>query len=264
MSPMPAFIWHRIYLLMLPDRFSLSTVVCCNMLTKEQIFTIDNEKDFNAMALESFHYQAHHTPVYQQYLSLLGTDISSISHYTQIPFLPIQFFKTQAVLAAGSAPQVTFSSSGTTGMINSKHPVADISWYEESFRRAFHQFYGDVKDMAILTLLPSYLEREGSSLIYMVDDLITSSQQLESNYFLYNHADLYTRLLSLRDKGTKTILIGVTYALLDFIEHFHLDFPDLIVMETGGMKGKRKEMVREELHHALKKGFGVSAIHSEY
>src|SRR5690606_29765303 len=138
--------------------------------------------------------------------------------------------------AAGAAPQVTFSSSGTTGMINSKHPVADISWYEESFRRAFDLFYGDIKSIAVLALLPSYLEREGSSLIYMVDDLIKSSQQPESNYFLYNHGDLYDSLQQLRDKGTKTILIGVTYALLDFIERYPLDFPDLIVMETGGMK----------------------------
>src|SRR5690606_39148330 len=170
------------------------------MITKNHIFDIDSEEDFNAVALESFHYQAQNTPVYQQYLTLLHIDISSVSHYTQIPFLPIQFFKTQVVLAAGSAPQVTFSSSGTTGMINSKHPVADLSWYRASFRRAFQQFYGDVKDIAILALLPSYLEREGSSLIYMVDDLIKSSQQPESNYFLYNHDELFTTLRFLSGK----------------------------------------------------------------
>jgi len=149
-------------------------------------------------------------------------------------------------------------------MVNSKHYVPDISWYEESFRQAFQHFYGRIEDIAILALLPSYLERDGSSLIYMVDDLIRSSHQPESNYFLYNHEDLYQSLIQLKSKGTKTILIGATYALLDFIEHYHLDFPELIVMETGGMKGKRKEMVREELHQMLKAGFGIPNIHSEY
>ena len=234
------------------------------MITKEHIFGIHNEEDFNHWALEIFHFQAKNNPVYQQYIHLLRTDILSVSHYTQIPFLPIQFFKTQDVVVSGQKPQITFSSSGTTGMINSKHHVPDLTWYAESFRRAFHHFYGNIEEIAILALLPSYLEREGSSLIYMVDDLIQSSKQPESNYFLYNHEDLYQSLLQLKRKGTKTILIGVTYALLDFVENNPLDFPDLIVMETGGMKGKRKEMVREELHDVLKKGFGVPSIHSEY
>jgi len=234
------------------------------MITKEQIFNIHSEKDFNVLALESFFYQVESNLVYQQYINFLHVDISAISHYSQIPFLPIQFFKTQQVLASGFEPEITFTSSGTTGMINSRHPVPDISWYEESFRRAFHRFYGNIEDIALLALLPSYLEREGSSLIYMVDDLIKSSKQPESNYFLYNHADLYQSLLQLKNKGTRTILIGVTYALLDFIENYQLNFPELIVMETGGMKGKRKEMVREELHQILQKGFGVPSIHSEY
>jgi hypothetical protein len=146
----------------------------------------------------------------------------------------------------------------------SRHLVHDLSWYEESYRKAFELFYGDVSGMAILALLPSYLEREGSSLIYMIDDLIQQSQQPESDYFLYDHQRLYDTLIQLRQKKTRTVLIGVTYALLDFVEVYQLDFPELIVMETGGMKGKRKEMVREELHTILKSGFGVPSIHSEY
>src|SRR5690606_12544797 len=183
---------------------------------------------------------------------------------SEIPFLPIQFFKTQKVSTINQKPQVTFTSSGTTGMINSQHYVYDLDWYEMSFRKAFKEFYGNIEDIEILALLPSYLERDGSSLIYMVDDLIQASQQPESNYFLYNHDDLFENLQQLQAKDTETILIGVTYALLDFIEKYTINFPELIVMETGGMKGKRKEMIREELHQILCTGFGVSAIHSEY
>ncbi len=234
------------------------------MITKKDIFGIHNEEDFNRWALKTFRDQAKNNPVYQQYIRLLHTDIASVSHYTQIPFLPIQFFKTQDVLISDCKPRITFTSSGTTGMINGKHHVPDISWYEKSFRLAFQQFYGNIDHIALLALLPSYLERNGSSLIYMIDDLMKSSKQAESNYFLYNHDDLYKSLLQLKRRGTKTILIGVTYALLDFIENYQLDFPELMVMETGGMKGKRKEMVREELHNVLKKGFGVANIHSEY
>lgn len=234
------------------------------MKNREQVFDIRSEEDFNTAALASFRFQARENSVYRRYIQALNMDTSNIQHYRQIPFLPIQFFKTQEVLANGQTPKITFSSSGTTGMINSRHHVPDLAWYEDSFRKAFNQFYGNVSDIAVLALLPSYLEREGSSLIYMVDDLINSSQQPESNYFLYNHEDLYQTLLKLKHKKTKTILIGVTYALLDFVDQFQLDFPELIVMETGGMKGKRKEMVREELHDQLKSGFGVRQIHSEY
>ena len=160
--------------------------------------------------------------------------------------------------------QVVFSSSGTTGQVQSKHLVTDLGLYEESFNSAFQQFYGDPKDSCILALLPSYQEREGSSLIYMVDALIAQSQHPNSGYFLHNNEGLYQTLLNLQQQHQKTILIGVTYALLDFIEEYKLEFPELIIMETGGMKGKRKEMVREELHELLMAGFGVPAIHSEY
>ncbi|WP_159636184.1 acyl transferase [Sphingobacterium composti Ten et al. 2007 non Yoo et al. 2007] len=234
------------------------------MIAKENVFSIKNEDEFNQMALEIFKYQFENNKVYQQYVQNLHINTSTIIHYTQIPFLPIQFFKTQRVATVECKPQITFSSSGTTGMTNSEHHVFDLGWYEMSFRKAFKQFYGDIEDIAFLALLPSYLEREGSSLIYMVDDLIKSSQHSESNYFLYNHNDLFMTLQQLQNKRTKTILIGVTYALLDFAEKYKIDFPELIVMETGGMKGKRKEMIREELHQILCNGFGVATIHSEY
>ncbi|MDB5021417.1 MAG: acyl transferase [Pedobacter sp.] len=191
-------------------------------------------------------------------------DPQSVTTVDDIPFLPISFFKTQAVLSDFRKPIVAFTSSGTTGMVQSRHLVTDLSLYDQSFNQAFKQFYGNPEDICILALLPSYQEREGSSLIYMVDALIDQSKQPDSGYFLHNHQDLFETLNRLKDLGQKTILIGVTYALLDFVELHNLNFPELIVMETGGMKGKRKEMVREELHAVLQAGFGVDAIHSEY
>lgn len=231
---------------------------------QDRVFGIESDSDFNAVALDVFRFQAMYNPVYAQYVRHLNVQIDAITHYSHIPFLPIQFFKTQEVIVSDQQPVLTFHSSGTTGLQTSRHGVPDLSWYERSFRKTFELFYGDIADTAILALLPSYLEREGSSLIYMVDDLIRHSQQSETNYFLYDHRQLQETLQKLQRKGSKTILIGVTYALLDFVEQYTIDFPELIVMETGGMKGKRKEMVREELHTKLKTGFGVDNIHSEY
>lgn len=182
----------------------------------------------------------------------------------EIPYLPISFFKTHEILSSKEATEITFSSSGTTGMVQSRHLVTDLSVYDQSFTLAFEQFYGQIENTCFLALLPSYLERDGSSLIYMVDALIRDSKHPDSGYFLHNHEELHQKLNQLKATGQKTILIGVTYALLDFIEQYQLDFPELVVMETGGMKGKRKEMVREELHGLLQTGFGVSDIHSEY
>lgn len=234
------------------------------MSMQERIFSIDNEETFNEVCLDVYHYQKANCSVYGRYIDLLGKGKTGISHYTQIPFLPIEFFKTQPILTERHQAEIIFTSSGTTGMVTSQHHVTDISWYEKSFRSCFQRFYGEVENMAVLALLPSYLERSGSSLIYMVDDLIERSQHPSSGYFLYNHADLFNTLNELKHSGTKTLLIGVTYALLDFCEQYQLDFPDLMVMETGGMKGKRKEMIREELHSMLTAGFGVEKIHSEY
>ncbi len=234
------------------------------MELQQKIFNIKTETEFNEIAIDIFRYQATNNPVYKQYIDILKVDQSQIKSYREIPFLPIQFFKSQDIITDGKSPEITFSSSGTTGMITSQHLVADVNLYIESFRKAFELFYGNVEDMAIVALLPSYLERSGSSLIYMVDDLIKRSNNSESGYFLYNHQDLFNTLSTLRDKGKKTVLFGVTYALLDFVENFNIDFPELIVMETGGMKGKRKEMIREELHKILCAGFHVESIHSEY
>ena len=202
------------------------------MELQQKIFNIKTETEFNEIAIDIYRYQATNNPVYKQYIDILKVDQSQIKSYREIPFLPIQFFKSQDIITDGKSPEITFSSSGTTGMITSQHLVADVNLYIESFRKAFELFYGNVEDMAIVALLPSYLERSGSSLIYMVDDLIKRSNNSESGYFLYNHQDLFNTLSTLRDKGKKTVLFGVTYALLDFVENFHIDFPELIVMEA--------------------------------
>jgi len=232
-------------------------------LTK-QIFSISNAHEFEQTSLAIFNHQARNCQVYKEYISHLRIAPKEVHSLTQIPYLPISFFKTHEVLSANDAPEIVFSSSGTTGMVQSKHLVTSVSVYEQSFNMAFEQFYGSIESTCLLALLPSYLERDGSSLIYMVDALLKQSKHPDSGYFLHNHDDLYDKLEKLRATNQKTILIGVTYALLDFVEKYKVDFPNLIVMETGGMKGKRKEMVREELHELLQAGFGVNAIHSEY
>ena len=228
------------------------------------IFSISNEQSFEVHALAIFKHQSTHCAVYKSYLYHLGVDADQVKQVADIPYLPIAFFKSHEVISETKTPEIVFSSSGTTGMIQSKHLVTDLKIYRDSFNLAFQQFYGNVSDTCLLALLPSYLEREGSSLIYMVDELLAQSQHPSSGYFLHNHEELFQTLMTLRAKQQKTVLIGVTYALLDFLEAHQLHYPELIVMETGGMKGKRKEMVREELHQVLKAGFGVSAIHSEY
>lgn len=232
-------------------------------LTK-QIFSISNVHEFEQTSLAVFNHQAKNCQVYKEYISHLRINPKDISSSAQIPFLPISFFKTHKVVSSTDAPEIVFSSSGTTGMVQSQHLVTSVKVYEQSFNLAFEQFYGKIENTCLLALLPSYLERDGSSLIYMVDALLKQSKHPDSGYFLHNHDDLYHKLQKLQQTNQKTILIGVTYALLDFIEQHKLHFPNLIVMETGGMKGKRKEMVREELHQLLQEGFGVNTIHSEY
>ena len=202
--------------------------------------------------------------VYHEFCNYLKTEIHKVKTIQQIPFLPIQLFKSHAVISNSNDIEATFCSSGTTGMITSKHLVTDISLYEDSYRNAFSHFYGNIEDYVILALLPSYLDREGSSLVYMVDDLIKRSNNANSGFYLHNHEDLIPKLIALDEEGQNVILIGVTYALLDIVEKQNFNLKNTIVMETGGMKGKRKEMIREELHEQLCKGFGVSAIHSEY
>jgi len=233
-------------------------------LTKEQIFSINNDEQFSSVALQVFRHQAAACAVYREFIEGMRIDIANVQQVEAIPFMPIEFFKSHTVVSNNDAVQVTFTSSGTTGMITSRHPVTDVSWYEASFRKAFELFYGDIKNYTVLALLPSYLEREGSSLIYMAEDLIKQSNNPDSGFFLYNHDELYHQLKKQQQNKKPTLLIGVTFALLDFVEQYEMDFPELIVMETGGMKGKRKEMIREELHEQLCKGFGVAVIHSEY
>jgi len=233
-------------------------------LSKEQVFSITNNAEFNAAALQVFRHQAANCAVYSKFIEGLKVNATKIDRIEQIPFLPVEFFKSHAVVSNNDPVEVTFSSSGTTGITTSRHLVTDVSWYVESFRRAFQLFYGDIENYTLLALLPSYLEREGSSLIYMADDLIKQSENPDSGFYLYNYDELYHQLKKQQEAKKPTLLIGVTFALLDFVEQHSISFPELIVMETGGMKGKRKEMIREELHETLCNGFGVNAIHSEY
>ena len=234
------------------------------MISASDIFSISSQKQFEKIALKVFRYQYENNNVYREFCELLKTDSHRVKSLEQIPFLPIQFFKSHNVVSNTNTIQETFTSSGTTGTITSKHLVTDTSIYEESYRMGFSQFYGNIEDYVILALLPSYLEREGSSLIYMVEDLIRLSNHPESGFYLHNHDELIKKLIELDESGQNVILIGVTYALLDLIEKQQFNLQNTIIMETGGMKGKRKEMIREELHQQLCKGFGVSVIHSEY
>lgn len=228
------------------------------------IFNTNSTRNFDKLALYVFNYQAINNKVYADFLAFLHIDPKSINRLEQIPFLPIQFFKTHKVLSSKEPIQQTFLSSGTTGMQQSKHYVTDLNIYKESFTKGFEYFYGDIKDYTILALLPSYLEREGSSLIYMADDLIKKSKSEDSGFYLDNLEALSQKLSSLDAKNKKVLLIGVSYALLDLIEMTQFNLKSTIVMETGGMKGQRKEMIKEELHKVLCKGFGVDKIHSEY
>jgi len=231
---------------------------------QQQIFSISNQEQFTTAALQVFRYQAQNCLVYKQFINGLNINADAVTALQDIPFLPIEFFKNHNVVSNNGEPEVTFTSSGTTGIITSSHLVTEVSWYEQSFRQAFELFYGDIKKFCVLALLPAYLERAGSSLVYMADDLIKQSSHPDSGFYLYNHQDLHRQLLKQQQAGTPTLLIGVTFALLDFVEQHPINYPELIVMETGGMKGRRKEMIREELHDILTHGFGVHAIHSEY
>lgn len=228
------------------------------------LFTDHAAIDFENLTLKIFQHQAEHNSVYKKYISLLNIIPAEVTKVENIPFLPIQFFKSHEILSSKENIVQTFLSSGTTGMQQSKHHVTDLSLYEESYLKGFAHFYGNIEDYVILALLPSYLEREGSSLIYMVEDLIVKSNQPESGFYLHNLDELIVTLNKLEEAGKKILLIGVSFALLDLIEKHQFSLKNTIVMETGGMKGKRKEMIREELHEILKKGFGISEIHSEY
>lgn len=234
------------------------------MINPQDIFTISSGKQFEKIALKVFRFQYENNLVYREFCDFLNTDAQKVKSLQQIPFLPIQFFKSHDVVSNADAIQETFTSSGTTGMITSKHLITDVSLYEQSYRNAFSEFYGNIEDFAVLALLPSYLERSGSSLIYMVKDLIELSNNEHSGFYLHNYDELIAKLVELDNAGQNVILIGVTYALLDLVEKRKFNLKNTIIMETGGMKGKRREMIREELHEILCNGFGVQSIHSEY
>lgn len=231
---------------------------------KNKIFSIKNELEFEQVALKIFRYQAENNEVYREYLQYLKKDVNQISKLTDIPFLPIEFFKSRKVVSCSDPAKEIFTSSGTTGKLTSRHFVPNISIYEESFKKGFEDFYGPITDYCVLALLPSYLEREGSSLIYMMEHLIKDSKHAKSGFYLHNHEELIECIADLKKSNQKILLLGVSFALLDLAEKYTLDLSEVIIMETGGMKGRRKEITREELHAFLCSRLGVNEIHSEY
>ena len=236
-----------------------------DQIFKSRIFKGGNDEEFNSLAIEIFKFQAEKNPVYKEYINHLGIDPYHIDDILKIPFLPIRFFKTHKVFIGDGTPAITFTSSGTTGSITSSHMLAETSLYEESFLSGFRHFYGDPKDYYILALLPSYLERKGSSLIFMVSRLIKETQSSESGFFLNNFEELNSKFFILNKRNDRKIMIwGVSYALLDLAEKYAPDLSGAIVVETGGMKGRRKEIIREELHQILCENFSLKKVHSEY
>jgi hypothetical protein len=220
--------------------------------------------EFFQNALELFQFQYRENSLYRAYADLTHRTPARVSQLHQIPFLPVSFFKTASVKTGDFEPEIIFESSGTTGQITARHSVRDLGIYRESFVKGFEFFYGNPRDYCILGLLPAYLERKGSSLVYMVDELIRLSGRGQSGFYLYEFDKLYKLLSKLEEKGQQTLLIGVSFALLDFAEHYSMRLSHTIVMETGGMKGRRKELTRIELHEILEKKLGVSQVHAEY
>lgn len=229
------------------------------MAVYDQIFSISSDKEFEREALRLFRHQAAHCKPYADYLALIGVEPSSVERVCDIPMLPIELFKSHDIYCGESAPQMVFTSSATTGMTPSRHAVADLSLYERAFKEAFRDFYGEPSKWSIYALLPSYLEREGSSLVYMADRLITECGS--GGFYLNNYEEL---LHDMAADAKPKILLGVTYALLDLAEQYAPRLHNTIVMETGGMKGRREELPKSELHRILCEAFGVEQIHSEY
>ncbi len=230
----------------------------------DKIFNIQTECDFDELALQAFDFQMENNPIYAEYVSHLNILPKRVSSVEKIPCLPIEFFKKKNIITKNLRPELIFTSSGTSGMQTSKHLVASPELYEQSFQHCFRTFYGEPSEYVFLALLPSYLERKGSSLVYMVERLIEDSHNPKSNFFLHNMNELAEVLQKLEDEGKKSILLGVSFALIDFFEAHDFQLKNTIIMETGGMKGRKEEMVREELHDFLCKRSGVSTIHSEY
>ena len=229
------------------------------MARYDEIFTIASDAEFEREALRLFRYQAEHCAPYAEYVRLLGVDIEDVVRVEDIPMLPIEIFKSHKVYCGEKEAEMVFTSSATTGMVQSRHYVEDLAIYERAFTEAFRYFYGDEKECSIYALLPSYLEREGSSLVYMAEKLIASCGG--GGFYLHDYEKLLKDMS--RDHNPK-ILFGVTYALLDLAENYAPHLDHTVVMETGGMKGKRKELPKSELHKVLCSAFGVEKIHSEY
>ncbi len=233
-------------------------------MLKDKLFQIKSKTDFHNLALDVFSHQYRNCEIYQKFCKYFNKNPENVSELHNIPFLPIEFFKKFKVSSTNQLVQKVFESSGTTGDIKSKHHITDLELYQDNFTRIFQSQYGSITDYAILALLPSYLERDGSSLVYMVNHLIRKSRHPESGFFLKDIDKLKNKLDQLEAEGQKTLLIGVSFALLDFVEKYKTKLEHTIIMETGGMKGRRKEITREELHLKLCDGFGVKSIHGEY
>ncbi len=231
---------------------------------RDQIFRISNYREFEKAALEIFRVQVRENSVYRQYVSLLGVTTEDVTTVSRIPFLPIEFFKSHIIITGNDEPEKIFESSGTTGSETSRHYVTDLRVYEESFLTSFNIAYGDPGDYFFAALLPSYIERGNSSLVYMADVLIKNSRQEGSSFFLNENERLISALRNVQSAKRRGMLMGVSFALLELAEKFSPDLNGITIVETGGMKGRRKELIRDDLHAALKVGFNVSSVHSEY
>lgn len=231
---------------------------------QEDKFLTPSPDNFDALALELYRFQYENIPVYQQFADRLKRKPELVKSVSEIPFLPVSFFKTHDLIAEGRTAEIVFSSSGTTGTTPARHPVHSAAIYRRNFFAGFEFFYGPVKDWCILGLLPSYLERSGSSLVYMVGEMISASSIEESGFYLYNFDALAASLRILESRKQKTLLIGVSFALMDFAADFPMPLSHTVIMETGGMKGRKREITRSELHSKLMQAFDVSVIHAEY
>lgn len=231
---------------------------------EKRIFGFSNNAEFEDLAFSLFRYQYRQNELYKNYVQSLHIDPENIRSVHDIPFLPIGLFRSHRVTTGDWEPELVFESSGTTQTVNSRHYIKSAALYRESFLHAFRLFYGPVEDYAVIGLLPSYLERQHSSLVYMVNELIHMSGHPESGFYLYEHEALHYRLSELEQREQPVLLIGVTFALLDFAEAYAMQLRHTIVMETGGMKGRRIELTRPEVHQLLKERLGVAQVHAEY
>jgi len=231
---------------------------------ENQIFTISSYSNFQSLAIKIFHHQYQNCTVYSKYVNYLGIKSDQVKKIDDVPFLPIEFFKSFDIVTGSYKPDLVFTSSGTTSLTKSRHLVKKSSLYKASFTKTFQQFYGSPEKYCVLAMLPSYIEQGNSSLVYMADELIRLSLNPNSGFYMNNHKELYEKLQKLEQTKQSTILLGVSYALLDFAENYKPRLNKTIVMETGGMKGRRKEIIREELHQHLKEAFGLKNVHSEY